>query len=208
MMSRRMWVGVMAAALIVGVVLPLAAGEESERTCLKCRVKALVGAMRAGDVDRSLSYLAEDFELRDAAGRQRMDRGAMRDVLQWDAALNGKMAFSALEWEDDTVSGEFTETNDLYELLGMEPRRYRIEFHFNGDLIREQVYEVLDSDGPSMRQALEPFLEWASAGHATDLDEIYPGGRFVYTASTANRWVELLQAWPDGSMAGSTVPAP
>jgi hypothetical protein len=185
----------MGVALIVGAVLPLVAGAQAERTCLKCKIKGLVGAMRAGDVDRSLSYLAEDFELHDAAGGQRVDRNAMRGVLQWDAALNGKIAYTALEWEGDRVSGEFTETNDLYGLLAMEPRRYRIEFRFSGDLIREQVYEVLNSDGPSMGQALEPFLEWAGEGHATDLDAIYPDGRFVYSASAANRWIELLQAW-------------
>jgi len=191
-------------ALIAGVVLPLLAGEQAEPTCLKCKIKGLVGAMRAGDVDRSLSYLAEDFELRDAAGRQRIDRRAMRDVLQWDAALGGKMTFSALEWEGETVRGEFTETNELYELLGMEPRRYRIEFHFSGDLISEQIYEVLDSDGLSMTQALEPFLDWAREGHTADLDAIYPDGRFAHSASAAKRWVELLRAWrADSDLAAS-----
>lgn len=203
-MSRRVLIGMVGVALIAGVVLPLLAGEQAEPTCLKCKIKGLVGAMRAGDVDRSLSYLAEDFELRDAAGRQRIDRRAMRDVLQWDAALGGKMTFSGLEWEGETVRGEFTETNELYELLGMEPRRYRIEFHFSGDLISEQIYEVLDSEGLSMTQALEPFLDWAREGHAADLDAIYPDGRIVHSASAAKRWVELLRAWrADSDLAAS-----
>ena len=194
-MLRKILIGTTSLALIVGLVVPLVAGEQAERTCLKCRVKGYVGAMRAGDVDRSLTYLAPDFLLRDVAGEQRIDRAAMNGVLQWGAALNAKMAFSELQWEDDTVRGEFTETNDLYELLGVEPQRYVMEFHFSGDLIRRQVYDVRQSDGPSMGQALEPFLQWAADGHATELDAIYPDGRFVYSASAANRWVELLQAW-------------
>ena len=209
MYSKR-WIGVVAVAVIVGLALPLAASEQVERTCLKCKVKGLVGAMRAGDVERSLSYLAGDFELRDVAGDKRVDREAMRGLLQWDAALGGKMAFSELQWEGDTVRGEFSETNEMYDLLGMGPQRYRIEFRFDGDLIREQVYEALDADGPSLDEALEPFLTWASEDHASDLKRIYPEGRFAFGSASAERWIELLQVWKASTEVASvsTAPAP
>ena len=209
-MKRRLSIGLLSLGLVLGVIYPLVAGDQAEPTCLKCRVKGLVGAMRAGDVERSMSYLAEDFELRDTAGNQRIDRDAMREVLQWDAALNAKLAFSGLEWEGDTVRGDFSETNDLVDLLGLEARRFKIEYQFNGDLIRRQVYDVLPTDGPSMEQALEPFLEWAKASHADELQAIYPDGRWVYGAAAARGWVELLQAWHADSQvasAGPTLPA-
>jgi hypothetical protein len=193
-MTRKTWIGVVALIAVFGLVAPLAAGD-AERTCLKCRVKGFVGAMRSGDVDRSVSYLARDFELQSSGGGQRIDRDAMRSILEWDAALHGKMTFADLEWEDDIVRGTFTEWNDLYELLGIEPQRYRIEFRFRGDLIREQIYEVLDSDGPSMDEALEPVIEWAAADRPADLEAIYPDGRRVYTADAATGWVELVRAW-------------
>lgn len=210
-MKRRLSIGLLSLGLVLGVVYPLVAGDQAEPTCLKCRVKGLVGAMRAGDVERSMSYLAEDFELRDAAGNQRFDRDAMPGVLQWDAALNAKLAFSALEWEGDTVRGEFSQTNDLLDLLGLKARRFEIEFEFSGDLIRRQVYDVLPTDGPSVAQALEPFLEWANATHTDELTAIYPDGRWVYGAAAAQGWVELLQAWrveSEIASAGPTAPAP
>jgi len=210
-MKRRRLIGMLSLGLILVAALPLAAEDQVERTCLKCKVKGLVGAMRAGDVDRSMSFLAEDFELRDVAGDQRIDHEAMPEVLRWNAALNSKLTFSDLEWEGDTVRGLFTETNDLLDLLGIESRRFKIEFQFSGDLIRQQVLDVMPSDGPSMEKALEPFLEWASASRADDLQTIYPDGRWVYRASTADRWIELVRDWrADSEVAssGPTDPAP
>jgi hypothetical protein len=210
-MKRRLSIGLLGVVMIVGAALPLPANDQAERACLKCKVKGLVGAMRAGDVDRAMSYLAEGFELRDAAGGRRFDREAMPGILQWDAALNSKLAFSDLEWEGDTVRGEFSETNDLLDLLGIESRRFTIEFRFSGDLIRQQVNDVPPGDGPSVEQALEPFLEWAKANHADELEAIYPDGQWVYRAAAAKRWVELLGAWRAGwevASAGATVPAP
>ncbi len=64
----------------------------------------------------------------------------------------------------------------------------------DGGEIVEQTYEPLPDQTP-WQSALEPAIAWAQTHDPAELAEIYPDGRFVYTAEMAERWLALLRAW-------------
>lgn len=171
------------------------AGEETEKTCLKCRVKVLLKEHAKGDVEKAMSYLADDFMRIRVDTGETLSRSEVRSRFEWDAALNGKIEPESLAWEGSKVNAVFSETNDLFAHLGLEPRKYRATFLFDGDLIRKQWIQPMPRSGPAIEEALAPCLAWASGRHADLLTEIYPEGRFAYSADAALRWVELLSEW-------------
>ena len=185
--------GVVAAVALLGG--SLAVGEEAEKTCLKCRTKMFVKAMRSGNADQVRSYLAADYVFRDATSGTTLDRAGIEQILEWDLVVGSAVSYENLEWVGDTVTGEFTETSSFYELLELEPRRYRMSFRYRDDRIAEQVVEPLPQSGPSFDDALQPFLDWARTAHADELSEIYPDSEFVFTAAAARRWLSLLETW-------------
>lgn len=187
----RFAVVVVAAALACAVPAPALAG------CLKCKVKGFVAAHARQDMDKTLSYLGEGFEFRDAAGELAMDRSAFRSVLEWDFAIDSTLTYEDIAWEGESVTAVFTETNELYALVGLEPQKYRLTFRFEDELVREMIAEPLPVEGAAIDEALKPFLDWASERHATELARIYPGGHVAHGAEEAATWLALLRKWKD-----------
>jgi hypothetical protein len=193
--TRAAGLAVVIVALAVTVISPLAAGDDPEGPCLKCRVKGLVKSHAAGDLERLLSFLADDYTRVNVATGETVDREVIESVLEWEITLHGRLAYDDLAWDGSTVTGVFEETSDLYDLLGIEPRRYRMVFTFQGDRLREQRVESLASKGPDLDEALTPFLSWASGRHADALAQVYRDGGFVYGAKAARRCRKLMSEW-------------
>jgi hypothetical protein len=193
--KRVVSLAIFSTVLAVAVVSPLVAGEDAERTCLKCRVKVIAKTHASGDLDKLLSYLADDYTRVDVATGETLGREAVEAMLEWEIALHGRFTYDDLSWEGATVTGLFEETNDLYDLLRIEPQRYRMVFTFEGDLLREQRVETLESNGPGLDEAMAPFLDWASGRRADALARVYRDGRFIYGGPEAEGCMELLTDW-------------
>jgi hypothetical protein len=193
--KRTPGLAILGVILALAVVSPLIAGEDPERTCLKCRVKVIAKTHASGDLDKLLSFLADDYTRVDVATGKTVGREAIEAMLEWEMALHGRFTYDDLVWEGATVTGLFEETNDIYDLLGIEPRRYRMVFTFEEDLLREQRIERLEPEGPGLDEALAPFLVWASGRRADALALVYRDGGFVYGGSEAERCVQLLTDW-------------
>jgi hypothetical protein len=186
--------------LIVSVcLLVLAAGEPAAAGCLKCRVKGYVAAINAHDVDRALSYFADELRFVTPDTEATLDRRDLRGMLDWDAATGSAVSYEQLAWEGEIVTALFTERNDFYKLLGIPERRYQATFVFEGESIASLRLEPASDNGPSLAEALAPVLSWASTEHGDVLREIYPDGNLVLSENSAREWLQLLRAWREGA---------
>ena len=185
----RAWIVVVAVVTFAALAMPAAAG------CLKCKVKGFVAAHQRGEIEKASGYLADGFAFRVDGGDTAMNREQYLAMLAWDAAAECEVSYEDLVWEGDVVTAVFTETNRVYRLAGVEPRRYRLTFTFENEKMREQVLEPLPSEGPGLDEALRPFLAWATEHRESDLAEVYRDGQPVYTGSSAATWIALLEDW-------------
>ena len=178
---------------IVAVLAVFLGGTLAAADCLKCAVKGYVEAVQEGDVDRAMSYLAEDFQLRIAEPEATMDRQEVESRLGWDHAVNTRLDLTDLEWEGSTVTVVLHQESDFLELVGLPERMTRVTFRFDDDnLIAEQVYEPL-SEPACLCKVVRPVVEWAKANRETELSAVTENGTPVYTAATAGPWLELLE---------------
>ena len=188
------------AFLIVCVcLLTLAVGGPVTAGCLKCQVKGYVEALNAHDVDKALSYLADELRFVTEDMEETLDRTTVRGMLGWDVATQSTVSYEELESEGDTVTALFTERNDFFALLGIPERRYQATFRFEGENIASLHIEPAGDDAPSLDEALEPVLTWASTRHGDVLAQIYPNGSLVFSEDSARKWLELLRAWRAGA---------
>jgi hypothetical protein len=182
----------------IALALLLSFPAPAPASCHPCAVKTYVDAVNAHDVDRATARLAYEVRLSGPGDEVREGRAAVRERLGWDAATNATFRYDKLKAKGDSVEGLFVERNDVYTLLGVEELRYRLVFSFEGDLIREVRREEIDHPGPTVSEALEPFLAWATAHHPETLDAIYPAGRIAFDADSARKWLTLLREWRAG----------
>ena len=180
-------------------VLPLAfamaVATPAAADCLKCAVKGYVEALNGHDTELALSFVAEELRFVAPDVDITLDRPAVRKMLEWDAATDSMVSYEDLQWDGNVVTGEFTERNEFYALLGISERYYRLTFRFEDRLIREIRLNPTKASSPRTSEALEPFLAWAVPRHQAVLDEIYPDGRFVFDGQAAEKWLALLREW-------------
>lgn len=193
MVGHKLTVSLLCVAALAMVAMPAAAD------CLKCRIKSYVRALNEHDVDKAASFFGAEVVFRTPRSTSTLEADAIRAMLGWDAATGASVATADLEWDGgDTVTCTVTERNEFYRLLGIAEQSYGATFHFEGDLIREMTLEPVSADAPSLEQAMQPFLDWASANHGLVLKEIYPDGSMAVSADSARTWLELLREWRAG----------
>ena len=181
--ERALWV-----ALIVGSVAPTALLPGAEDV-----VRAYLAAVDGGDIDAALALTSHDFVLGPPLGGYVRGSEAVRNALEYRAALNER--WRVIDWEDDASQGQvhavFLVTNDAWELVGSRPVLGVVYLVRDDRLLLERVY----SGGHEARRELRSFLQWASAERPRDLAAVWQEGRPVRDPEAAPALLELLRAW-------------
>ena len=152
-------------------------------------------ALNNHDVEKSLSFLAEDFKLVFVDFDMTMTKEQVVDVLGWDAGANTKVTHGELQVFENTIASIFSEQNDFLKLIDILELKAKIAYEFGEDgLIKQQLYEALPNQ-PSFEKRMGPAVEWAMEHRKEELAIIYPNNQMVFNEEMARRWVALLQEW-------------
>jgi hypothetical protein len=160
-MTRRILLAVLTLALLA-TLMP---GATTFAGCKKCFIKGYVKAMGEGDLDRLAASYADRVVLSNPHGQITLDHQAMSDLLAWEVAAGVTLTASEYEWEGDTVRALFTETSELYELMGVGELTYRVTFDFEGDVIRSVAMEPV-AGGADLYAAFTPVSQWIAMRRA------------------------------------------
>ena len=152
-------------------------------------------ALNNHDIEKALSFLAENFKLVFIDFDMTMTKEQVVDVLGWDAGANGKVTHGELQIFENTIASIFSEQNDFLKLIDIPELKAKITYEFGEDgLIEQQLYEALPNQ-PSFEKRMRPAVEWAMVHRKEELAVIYPHNQMVFNEEMARRWVALLQEW-------------
>jgi len=152
-------------------------------------------ALNNHDIEKALSFLAENFKLVFIDFDMTMTKEQVVDVLGWDAGANGKVTHGELQIFENTIASIFSEQNDFLKLIDIPELKAKITYEFGEDgLIEQQLYEALPNQ-PSFEKRMRPAVEWAMVHRKEELAVIYPNNQMVFNEEMARRWVALLQEW-------------
>jgi hypothetical protein len=160
------------------------------------RVSEYEQAHNNHDVEGVMALFADDIQFETVGEWVIGGKNKVRDLEEWDAALNDHLAFKSLTVSGGAVTGTATERSDLLSLAGFEEFRYdSVTVEFRGDLINRITVRALNEDRVGTSGTFHSMVEWARRERHGDIVKLVQDGKFAYNARNAKGWLTLLQEW-------------
>jgi hypothetical protein len=160
------------------------------------RVMEYEQAHNSHDVEGVMALLTDDIQFETVGEWVMAGKRKVRDLEEWDAALNDHFAFESLKVSGATVAGTATERSDLLSLAGFEAFTYdSVTVEFRGDLINRITVRASDEDWVGTSETFHSMVDWARRERYRDIVKLVQDGKFAYNAENAKGWLALLQEW-------------
>jgi ketosteroid isomerase-like protein len=158
-------------------------------------LKAFEKAYNDHDVERVMSFYAEDA-IHEVPG-QFMLRGKeeIRGLVEYDAVSNARLSFSKYRVEGQTIMCQSTVTDDWIKAAGIEEVHYSTKLVFKDGLIQQWTAQTSPEAVQQLTKLFTSVTEWASRERPRELEELISQGDFVYSAENARKSLALLREW-------------
>jgi ketosteroid isomerase-like protein len=159
------------------------------------RLKDFEKAYNAHDVEKIMSFYAEDA-VHEVLG-QFVLRGKekIRGLVEYDAASDARLSFTQYEVEGQTITCGFTMTDDWIKAAGMDQIHYSGTLVFRDGLIHQWTAQTSSETVQRLTDVFNAVTDWASKERPQQLEELISQGDFVYNAENAKKSLELLREW-------------
>jgi exosome complex RNA-binding protein Csl4 len=120
----------------------------------------------------------------------------LRNLAEYDSTIHSELVYSNLTEAGDTVICQVTEKNDRLAALDITSVAYDyVKFVVRHKHIWDIIMKMNDKSINEISSKTEPLIDWASNNKADVLNDIMPGGEFIYNKVTAEMWLQLLQKY-------------
>lgn len=161
------------------------------------RIKAFEKAYNNHDVEKIMSFYAEDV-VHELPGQFVLKgKEELRGLAEYDKVLNMQLSFKKYRVKGDTVTCEFVVTDDWIKTAGIEEVDYFTKFVFSKGLIIQWIAEPTPETAQTLGQVFSSIVEWASKERQQQLKEMAPEGKFIYNAANAKKSLALLKEWKE-----------
>jgi hypothetical protein len=159
-------------------------------------VLAYLEAHNAHDIERALSVLSPEIRFMMVGLWTREGLDEMRALEDWDAALKSQLAFDDLKVRQGRMDCRGRETNDWYQVVGIERVDYdSIKFEFHDGKISHIRAKLAPKSERDVDRAMNEVIRWALEAAPTEVGTIVRRGTFRYGQDQAVRWMDLLEKW-------------
>jgi limonene-1,2-epoxide hydrolase len=170
-------------------------------------VRSYQQAYNDHDVEKLMALHAEDVSFEVAGQISLQGKEQVRDLAEYDFALNIQMFIDQVETRGDTVRCRLEEKNDWLEAAGIERASYTGVFSIEGGLIRSISAEQSTPTAAALKRVIGPLTHWAEKERPERLAEMMPQGTFVYNGGNARKSLSLVQEWRQFSQRKEGQPA-
>lgn len=176
--------------VFIGLLFSSCAPDLSER------IRAYETTYNAHDVEKLMSFYADDIEFEIVGVWVRRGKEAIRELAEWDKATNLQMTISGIVVSGDTVTFRLVEKNDWWTLAGIGDVHYQPCVMVFRDGLISKLRATMTQEGFDRYAKQWPLIiGWAREHRGEVLNELLPGGKFIYGAEPAKKWLDLLRAW-------------
>jgi ketosteroid isomerase-like protein len=160
------------------------------------RVKEYEQAHNSHDAERVIALFTDDVQFETVGEWAMTGKKRIRDLEEWDAALNDDLAFTDLTVSGDTVTCKAVERSDLLKLAGFKEVKYdSVVVEFRGDLIRKITVRTVEEDRLVTSDTFHSMVDWARRERYGDIAKLVSDGKFAYNARNASGWMVLMREW-------------
>ncbi len=158
------------------------------------RVKAFQKAANSGDVEKSLSFYADDVRF-EIAGTPMVIEGKenLRKPIEEHIILNGRLTFTDTKVNGNTVTYKVKEQNDWLKAAGIDAFYYEYDqLTFKDGLIKKEIAKPTQKSMEIMAEFRKTFETWASENHGQEWAELKSEG---ITKENVHRWLAIIRQW-------------
>lgn len=159
-------------------------------------VKSYEYAHNVHDVESALDLMSDDitFALGDVWTRNGKDN--MSQIEKWDSVLNSRLAFNIMVTRGDSVFCRVTEQNDWFKKAGVDKIEYSpVVVIAHQGLIHKFIATPPTDVGQHIEEVMRSLYTWSTETNDSTLHHLLPDGKFIYSAESASRWLDLLDRW-------------
>jgi len=140
-------------------------------------------------LSENITYTAvESFTLR---GKEEL-----KNLAEYDSTIHSELVYSNLTEAGDTVTCQMTEKNDWLAALGINTVQYDYaKFVVRHKDIWDIIIKMNDQSINEISTKLQPVIDWASNNKPDVLNDVMPGGEFIYDKIAAEMWLQVLQEY-------------
>lgn len=158
------------------------------------RVKAFEKAANSGDVEKSLSFYADDVRF-EIVGTPMVIEGKeeLRKPIEEHSILNGHLTFTEIKVNGNTVTYKVKEQNDWLKAAGIDALYYEYDqLTFKDGLIKKEIAKPSQKSMKVMAEFRGSFEKWASEKQGQEWDKLKSEG---ITKENVSRWLAIIRQW-------------
>lgn len=158
------------------------------------RIKAYQEAHNSGDVEKELSFLAEDIKYAVVGEWTIEGKEKLRKLVETDAEVNSHLVFTDIKVAKNNVTCKITEQNDWLKLFGIDATYYEFgQFIFEDELIKEIRTKRTQESAEELQEVRKSFLKWVSENRSQEWAELVSSG--ILTKENISTFLTLLRDW-------------
>ena len=151
------------------------------------RVQAMKDAHNRGDIERELSFFADDVRCDFGGSFVINGKEELRKVVEGNSIFNSRMTFTDCKESGNTVTCKVTEYNDMLKAAGLGPVYYEVSEHiFENGLIKEMRAKPAEENVRALREFREGFGKWISETRPQESTELKTVG---ITKENVKKWL-------------------
>lgn len=163
---------------------------------LEERVRAYEQVYNSHDFNGIMSFYADDAQFTVVGAFNKTGIEQIRTITEWDTTVKVHMSISDIAVQGDTVTFKLVESNEWWRLAGIDTvTYYPCTIIFSNGLIKSIKAEATKESLAAINKVLPGIFSWVAKERSEEYAEVMPGGEFIYTAESAEKWLELLKDW-------------
>jgi len=186
--------------LIVGVILLTLAISCSSSGGLEDKILGLQDAINSHNSSRIGSFYADSVIFQVAGGLMIQGKNELLKYEEWNKAVNTQWSFQNIIAKGDTVFCKLIDKNRWYELADIDSVIYsEVSYVFYNKKIISVILEVSKESEQAIKVATQTIQSWAYENSRRQLEELAAGGNMKYDTETADKWMQLIRDWRQGT---------
>lgn len=164
-------------------------------TKLEDKVKAFEETYNSHDVEKIMSFYADDAVHEGPGTFLLKGKKELRDLAEYDKTMNFRLSFKQCTVKADTITCELTVTDDWTRTAGIQKVTYSSKIVFRDGLIKQWITVPTPESAQEINNLVRSLIEYASKEKPQLLKEMMPEGKFIYNAENARKLLALEREW-------------
>ncbi len=175
--------------IALSLILVNCASNESEEI-----ITQYEAAHNSHDIEGSMSMYHDDIEFELKGTWVKIGSKAVRELAEWDAALNSNLRFTNMRVNSDSIYCEAVEKNDWFKAAGIDSIIHNpVIFILDQKKIKKIIAFPSEKVGQQVGDFIGSVFQWSETAQDPTIHKLIVDEEFLYSREAAAKWMDLFK---------------